>query len=66
LWGGLRAQLALRQMFVYLDGLVLNRPEVIVPQVQVKVDATTGEVTDPTTRGFLADQLKAFAALACG
>ena len=50
LCGGLRAQLALRQMFVYLDGRVLSKPEVIVPQVQVKVDATTGEVTDPTTR----------------
>lgn len=62
LWGGLRAQLALRQMFVYLDGRVLNKPEVIIPQVQAKVDPATGEVTDQTTRGFLADQLKAFAA----
>ena len=62
LWGGLRAQVALRQMFVYLDGRVLQKPEVIIPQVQTKVDASTGELTDPATRGFLADQLKAFAA----
>jgi chromate reductase len=62
LWGGLRAQLALRQMFVYLDGRVLSKPEVIIPQVQTKVDAATGELTDPATRGFIADQLKAFAA----
>jgi chromate reductase, NAD(P)H dehydrogenase (quinone) len=64
LWGGLRAQLALRQMFVYLDGRVLNKPEVIVPQVQTKVDGATGELTDPATRGFIADQLKAFAEFA--
>ena len=61
LWGGLRAQLALRQMFVYLDGRLLNKPEVIIPQVQTKVDPATGELTDPATRGFIADQLKAFA-----
>ena len=64
LWGGLRAQLALRQMFVYLDGRVLNKPEVIIPQVQTKVDPATGELTDPATRGFIADQLKAFAEFA--
>ena len=62
LWGGLRAQLALRQMFVYLDGRLLLKPEVIIPQVQTKVDPSTGELTDPATRGFIADQLKAFAA----
>jgi chromate reductase, NAD(P)H dehydrogenase (quinone) len=62
LWGGLRAQLALRQMFVYLDGRVLSKPEIIIPQVQTKVDAATGELTDPATRGFIADQLTAFAA----
>ncbi len=62
LWGGLRAQLALRQMFVYLDGRVLSKPEIIIPQVNTKIDPETGELTDPATRGFIADQLKAFAA----
>jgi chromate reductase len=62
LWGGLRAQLALRQMFVYLDGRLLSKPEVIIPQIQTKVDPATGELTDPATRGFIADQLNAFAA----
>ena len=52
----------LRQMFVYLDGRLLLKPEVIIPQVQTKVDPSTGELTDPATRGFIADQLKAFAA----
>jgi chromate reductase len=61
LFGGLRAQLHLRAMFVYLDVRPLNKPEVIIPQVNQKVDAQ-GEVTDPATRGFLADQLKALAA----
>ncbi len=61
LFGGLRAQLHLRHMFVYLDGRVLNKPEVIIPQVNTKIDAATGELTDPATRGFIADQLKAFA-----
>jgi chromate reductase, NAD(P)H dehydrogenase (quinone) len=51
-------------MFVYLDGRVLSKPEIIIPQVQAKVDPTTGELTDPATRGFIADQLKAFTAFA--
>jgi chromate reductase, NAD(P)H dehydrogenase (quinone) len=62
LWGGLRAQLALRQMFVFLDGHVMNKPEIIVPMIQHKVDAASLELTDAPTRGFIADQLKAFAA----
>ena len=61
LFGGLRAQLQLRHMFVYLDGRMLNKPEVIIPQINTKIDAATGELTDPATRGFIADQLKAFA-----
>jgi chromate reductase, NAD(P)H dehydrogenase (quinone) len=59
-FGGVRAQLHLRHSFVYLDG----QPEVIIPQVNTKVDAATGELTDPATRGFIADQLKAFVAFA--
>jgi chromate reductase, NAD(P)H dehydrogenase (quinone) len=62
LFGGLRAQLHMRHMFVYLDGRMLNKPEVIIPQVNTKIDAATGELTDAATRGFLADQLKALAA----
>ncbi len=62
LWGGLRAQLHLRHSFVYLDARPLNKPEIIIPQVQTKVDVEKGEITDPATRGFIVDQLKAFAA----
>ena len=66
LFGGLRAQLHLRHVFVYLDGRVLNKPEVIISQVNTKIDAATGELTDPATRGFIVDQLKAFADFARG
>ncbi|RBP04054.1 chromate reductase [Roseiarcus fermentans] len=65
LFGGLRAQLHLRHMFVFLDVRALNKPEVIIPQVHQKIDAD-GELTDPATRGFLADQLKALAAFVRG
>jgi chromate reductase len=64
--GGLRAQLHLRHMFVFLDARVLNKPEIIITQVNTKVDAATGEITDQATRGFIADQLKAFAAFVRG
>jgi chromate reductase, NAD(P)H dehydrogenase (quinone) len=56
LFGGLRAQLHLRHMFVYLDGRVLNKPEVIIAQVNTKIDVATGELTDPATRGFIVDR----------
>ncbi len=65
LFGGLRAQLHLRHMFVFLDARALNKPEVMIPQVNQKVDAS-GELADPATRGFIADQLKAFAAFVRG
>jgi chromate reductase len=66
LFGGIRAQLHLRHVFVYLDGRVLNKPEVIIHLVNTKIDAATGELTDPATRGFMADQLTAFAAFVRG
>jgi chromate reductase len=60
-FGGVRAQLHLRHSLVFLEARAFNRPEVIIPQVNTKVDPATGELTDPATRGFIADQLKAFA-----
>ena len=60
--GGARAQYHLRQVFIFLDGLVLNKPEVMVAAAHTKVDAATGELTDQATRDFIAGQLKAFAA----
>jgi len=59
--GGARAQYHLRQSLVFLDAIVLNKPEVMISQIMTKVDGTTGELTDETTRAFIGTQLKAFA-----
>jgi chromate reductase, NAD(P)H dehydrogenase (quinone) len=61
-YGGVRAQLHLRHTLVFVEARTFNRPEVMIQAVQTKVDPETGELTDPATRGFIADQLKAFAA----
>lgn len=59
--GGGRVQYHLRQLMVYLDALVLNQPEIFVSNVPAKVDETTAELTDETTRKFVRQQLEAFA-----
>lgn len=59
--GGARAQYHLRQSLVFLDALVLNKPEVMIGQVAGKVDEKTLELTDQKTKEFIAGQLKAFA-----
>jgi chromate reductase len=56
--GTARAQLALRQSFVFTDTRALLRPEVMVARVQEKVDAQ-GRLTDDKTRGFIRDLLMA-------
>jgi len=60
--GGARAQYHLRQTFVMLEAHVFNKPEVFVAQANQKIDATTGELTDPPTRDVIAKQLAGFAA----
>jgi chromate reductase len=62
--GGARAQYHLRQILVFLDAQVLNKPEVMVGQVATKIDPQTGELSDQATRDFIARQLVAFAAFA--
>lgn len=62
--GGVRAQHHLRQTFVYLDALVLNKPEVMVGLVAGKVNAETLELVDTSTRDFIAGQLNALTAFA--
>jgi chromate reductase len=59
--GGGRAQYHLRQCFVFLNSLVMNRPEVMIPAAQSKFDAT-GSLTDQPTRDFIAAHLAAFKA----
>lgn len=60
--GGARAQYHLRQTFVMLEARVFNKPEVFVGQANHKIDAQSGELTDPPTRDVIAKQLADFAA----
>ncbi len=53
-FGGARAQYHLRQVFIYLNGLILNRPEAMISAAHTKFDAQ-GELIDSAT----ADQLRA-------
>lgn len=59
--GGIRCQYHLRQSMVFLDGRMLNKPEIAVGAVQTRVDAATGALTDATTRGLIGQQLAALA-----
>lgn len=59
--GSGRAQYHLRQCFVFLNGLVMNRPEVLIAAAQNKFDAN-GQLTDETTRDFMSAHLAAFKA----
>ncbi|HVC59559.1 MAG TPA: NADPH-dependent FMN reductase [Acetobacteraceae bacterium] len=61
MFGTARAQYHLRQCFVFLDGLVMNRPEVMIPGAQNKFDAA-GKLADAPTRDFIAAHLAAFKA----
>jgi chromate reductase, NAD(P)H dehydrogenase (quinone) len=59
--GGARVQYHLRTMLVFLDALVLNKPEVFVGSCIPKFDEQTGELKDEATRGFIKQQLENFA-----
>ncbi|WP_406856292.1 NADPH-dependent FMN reductase [Alsobacter sp. KACC 23698] len=61
IFGGARAQYHLRQMFVYLNGDVLNRPEVMIGTCASKFDKE-GRLTDETTRDFVRKLLQALQA----
>ncbi len=59
--GTMRAQYHLRQIAVFLDMHLLNKPEVFVRSAQSLVDAD-GRLTDEPTRKVMAEQLTALAA----
>jgi chromate reductase len=59
--GGARAQYHLRQTFVFLNAHPLNRPEVIVPYANERIDKN-GRVTDETTRERIKESLGALVA----
>jgi chromate reductase, NAD(P)H dehydrogenase (quinone) len=58
--GTARAQLALRQSFVFTESYALLRPEVLVARVHEKIDAD-GRLTDATTRQLIRQLLEALA-----
>jgi chromate reductase len=59
--GGARVQYHLRQTMVFLDAFVLNKPEIFASNVKSRVDEAKQELTDEATRGFIKQQLAAFA-----
>jgi chromate reductase len=60
--GGGRVQYDMRRSMVFLDAHTLNKPEVFIGNAASKFDEKTGALTDETTRGFIKQQLAAFAA----
>lgn len=58
--GGARCQYHLRQIMVFLDAQVFNKPEVFVSFAKTKVDEEKGIVTDAPTRDAITAQLKGF------
>jgi chromate reductase len=56
--GGSRAQYHLRQVLVFMNAHPLNRPEVMVPAVQEKFDAS-GKLTDKDTERKVREMLDA-------
>src|SRR5438477_7368136 len=58
--GGARMQYHMRTMFVFLNAIVFNTPEIFVGAAQNKFD-DKGELKDETTKDFIKRQLDAFA-----
>jgi chromate reductase len=63
LLGTARAQYDLRKIFVFLNGHVLNKPEVMIGQAGTRFDAA-GNLTDEKTADLITQQLVALAAWA--
>lgn len=61
--GGARAQYHLRQILVFLDAMVLNKPEVMISQLPTKIDQEQGNIIDEPTKEFVASQLAALTKL---
>lgn len=60
--GTARAQYHLRQTFVFLNMQAVNRPEVMVPFVEKRIDEK-GELTDEKTKGLIRQLIENLAAL---
>jgi chromate reductase len=61
-FGSVRAQLSLRQAFLWTDSIVVGKPELMVFQAGQRFDGD-GNLVDPQTRDLLGALLAALAAL---
>ncbi|AXS38885.1 NADPH-dependent FMN reductase [Breoghania sp. L-A4] len=61
LLGGARAQYHLRQIMVFLEAMMFNKPEIMVTFAKGKFDENTLALTDEPTRDIVGKQLDAFA-----
>ncbi len=59
--GGARVQYDMRKCMMFLDAFTLNKPEIFIGNCASKFDEKTGELKDEATRGFIKQQLAAFA-----
>jgi chromate reductase, NAD(P)H dehydrogenase (quinone) len=59
--GGARVQYDMRRTMVFLDALTLNKPEIFIGNCAQRIDDKTGQITDEPTKGFIKQQLAAFA-----
>ena len=46
---------------MFLDALTLNKPEIFIGNCAQRIDDKTGQITDEPTKGFIKQQLAAFA-----
>jgi chromate reductase, NAD(P)H dehydrogenase (quinone) len=60
--GGARAHYHLRQSMVFLDALVMNKPEIIITFASQKLDVENGKISDDATRDIVTKNLEDFAA----
>jgi len=58
--GGARVQYDLRRVMLFLNAMVLAKPEVFIGSAAGKFDAASGECTDEATRKFISAQMLAF------
>lgn len=58
--GTIRAQLALRQSFLFTDTFAMLQPEVLIPRCADRFDSN-GILTDQSTRDLIARQMQKFA-----
>jgi chromate reductase, NAD(P)H dehydrogenase (quinone) len=57
--GGARVQYDLRRVFLFLNAMVLPKPEVFIGMVNTKFDANR-QCIDDNTRKFVGDQMRSF------